>query len=96
MRIAGFGKCVLSDVSGMWYQPGGGGGSGLSPASALMMLVKPAAGFAGKLRERACGRRAVRARRKERIGDMVVGGKEGQLQANAGTENLGGGKTQKI
>ena len=57
---------------GIWYQPGGDGGRGLLPASAPTILIKPDAGVAGKVREKACEMRVVRARRKESVGDMVV------------------------
>ncbi len=61
-------------VPGMWYQGGGEGGRGLLPEKlAMMLFVKPTAGSAGMLREKACGMRAVRPRRKESVGYMVVG-----------------------
>ena len=67
---------VQRDVPGMLYQPGGEGGRGLSPGvSTLMMFVKPTAGFAGMLIEKACGMRAVRPRRKKSVEDITVDGK---------------------
>ena len=48
-------KYVQRDVPGMWYQPGGDGGRGLSSPgmSTLMLFVKPTAGSAGMLMEKA-------------------------------------------
>lgn len=56
----------------MWYQPGGGGGRGLLPASAPTMLIKPDVGVPGNRREKACEMSVVRARRKKVVGDMMV------------------------
>lgn len=63
----------------MWYQPGGDGGRGLSPGtSTVMAFVKPNEGFAGMLREKACGMKMVRPRRKETVGDIVVDVRRGK------------------
>lgn len=56
------------------YGRGCGGGRGLTVVSTLMLFVKPTARSAGMVREKACGMRAVRPRRKERVGDIAVCG----------------------